>query len=91
MSYFLHLLKRLRYRLLSSRLHTGFEESNPSLDVDHLSEILDDMGDVVLCNDLFTKMHDALPLELFKVENFIKLLENVWNHINHKLIQVPCI
>ena len=72
---YLHILKRLRYRLLSSIIHSGFKGDTPILDLEVIRETLDEMGDVVWCNDLFTKMHDSLPLELFKTENFCKLLE----------------
>lgn len=32
------------------------------------------IGNVVWSNEKFTKMHDKLPMELFKVENIIKLI-----------------
>lgn len=72
---FLHLLKRLRYRFLAAILHAGFHIESPALDISSISETLDDMGDVVWCNELFTKMHDSLPLELFKTENLLKLMQ----------------
>ena len=73
---YLHLLKRLRYRLLSSILHAGFDKESPTLNIEEIAATLADMGDVVWSNELFTKMHDALPLELFKTENLIELIQN---------------
>ena len=72
---YLHLLKRLRYRLLSSILHAGFNESSGKIIIEELQSILDGMGDVVWCNESYTKMHDKLPLELFKTENLLKLIK----------------
>ena len=73
---YLHLLKRLRYRLLSSILHAGFSEESDKIIVEELLSLLDGMGEAVWCNEKFTKMHDKLPLELFKTENLLKLIEN---------------
>lgn len=73
---FMHLLKRLRYRLLSALVHAGFEASGEAINVAQLSELLQNMNEVVWCNEIFTKMHDKLPLELFKTENIITLLHN---------------
>ena len=73
---YLHLIKRLRYRLLSALLHAGFTIDSEAISIEELKSILNDMGDVVWCNDLFTKMHDKLPLELFKTENLVKLMQH---------------
>ena len=73
---FYHIIKRLRYRLLSSIIHIGFDIENPFIDIVKLREILNNMGEVVWNNELYTKMHDSLPLELFKAENLIRLIQN---------------
>ena len=70
---FLHIIKRLRYRLLSSLIHSGFTTDDPVISIDDLKTILQDMPEIVWNNEKFTKMHDRLPLELFKIDNFIKL------------------
>lgn len=72
---FFHLLKRLRYRLLSSILHAGFTLNGEAILIDEFKTILNEMGDVVFCNEKFTKMNVKLAIELFKPYNFIKLLE----------------
>ena len=73
---FLHIIKRLRYRLLSSIIHCGFDEKSDAIDLDHVKSILSKSPDVVWCNELYTKMHDRLPLELFKIENFLALVSH---------------
>lgn len=73
---YLHLIKRLRYRLLAALLHTGFSIDNEAILIEDIKKILNDMSDVVWCNDLYTKMHDKLPLELFKTENLLKLIQH---------------
>ena len=73
---YLHLLKRLRYRLLSSIIHSGFNTDTDKILVDELQKVLDEMGEVVWRNEPYTKMHDKLPLELFKTENLLKLIES---------------
>ena len=75
---FLHIIKRLRYRLLSSLIHAGFTHEDNIILVTELQEILSDIPSTVWCNDSFTKMHDKLPLTLFKLENFLKLMNE--NH-----------
>ncbi len=71
-----HLLKRLRYRLLSSIIHAGFAYDSDIISIDQIKDILKGIGEVVFCNEKYTKMHDQLPLELFKVENIIKLIDS---------------
>ena len=70
---FLHLIKRLRYRLLSCRLHPGFSKNNPFINISEIKNILSDLPNVIFRNEGFTKMHDRLPLLLFSSENYIKL------------------
>ena len=71
-----HLLKRLRYRLLSSIIHAGFAYDSDIISIDQIKDIWKGIGEVVFCNEKYTKMHDQLPLELFKVENIIKLIDS---------------
>ena len=73
---YLHILKRLRYRLLSCIIHAGFNMETASILLEDLQNILNDLPPIVWCNEIYTKMHDKLPLELFKLENFLKLLDN---------------
>ena len=72
---YLHLLKRLRYRLLDSVIHSGFDLETDKIIIEELQEVLDEMSDVVWRNEPYTKMHDKLPLELFKTENLLKLID----------------
>ena len=44
--------------------------------IDQIKDIWKGIGEVVFCNEKYTKMHDQLPLELFKVENIIKLIDS---------------
>ena len=75
---YLHILKRLRYRLLNSTVHAGFDQSANPIILDDIQNILNNVPPVVWCNEQYTKMHDKLPLELFKLGNFLKLIEE--NH-----------
>ena len=69
----LHIIKRLRYRLLSSIIHCGFNIEEEMIDLENIKKILNHLQKVVWNDDLYTKMHDKLPLELFNIENFLKL------------------
>ena len=72
----LHLLKRARYRLLSSTVHGGFENTTASvISVDSLQSQLD-LPSVVFNNEKYTKMHDALATRLFSLTTLSSLLEN---------------
>ena len=73
---YFHLLKRLRYRLLSCIIHCGFTIDSKPIIIEEIKSILNEMGEVIWCNDRYTKMHDKLPIELFKTENLIKLIES---------------
>ena len=70
------IIKRLRYRLLSHIIHSGFSKDSMPINLDVIKSILSDVPSVVWNNESFTKMNDQLPSELFKVENFLKLLHN---------------
>lgn len=74
----LHLLKRLRYRLLSGKVFTsGFDGDGPLFDSKMLQQrrCFTDVPDVVFMNDRTTKMHDSLPLALFTVNVFLQALK----------------
>ena len=72
---FLHLIKRLRYRLLSLLIHAGFDLDSITLEIEKIKETLKSEYPVIWDNNIYTKMHDKLPIELFKVENLVKLIE----------------
>ena len=69
---FLHIIKRLRYRLLSSLIHAGFTVDDAVILIEEWQEILQ-LENIVLGDEYYTKMHDKLPLRMFSVENFLKL------------------
>lgn len=74
----LHLLKRLRYRLLSGKVFTsGFDGDGPIFDSNKLQQTryFPDLPDVVFLNDHTTKMHDSLPLALFTTNVFLQALK----------------
>ena len=73
---YLHIIKRLRYRLLSSLLHAGFDEESDVVFVPELQEILSHLPSTVWCNESFTKMHDKLPIALFQLDNLLKLINS---------------
>ena len=71
----LHLLKRARYRLLSSIVHGDFENRSESvIRVDKLQEELD-LPSVVFSNEKYTKMHDSLATQLFSLRTLATLLK----------------
>ena len=72
---FLHLIKRLRYRLLSSIIHSGFNLESVPIVIDDLKLILKEMCQVVWCNEKYIKKNDNLPMELFKTEISLKLIK----------------
>lgn len=69
----LHLFKRIRYRLLTSVIHAGFDPNNDYISISVIKEILK-LPSIVFNNSSITKMNDRLPLLLFSPENFLKLL-----------------
>lgn len=60
-----HLFKHLRYRLLSSIIHSGFLKNNPFIDINRLRAVLNHIPTVVFSNIKITKMNDLLPIILF--------------------------
>ena len=71
---FLHIIKRLRYRILGSIVHASFKMSGIAIDISELKSVLDFLPSVVFNNEPFTKMHDKPPLVLFSTKSFIKLV-----------------
>ena len=70
---YLHIIKRLRYRLLSCIIHCGFDRESMIIEIDSVKKLLNNIPSVVWSNEKYTKMHDKLPMELFKIENLVKL------------------
>ena len=94
---FLHIIKRLRYRLLSGVLHAGFNINNSFIDISNIKNVLSHLPNVVFNNGGFTKMHDRLPLLLFGPDSFVKLFENkqftslaYWFPITSAMIAMDC-
>lgn len=73
---FLHLIKRLRYRLFDVIIFAGFNISDKFFNVEILQKIFPNFSAIIWSNELITKMHDSLPLILFNPVNFVYLLEN---------------
>jgi hypothetical protein len=73
----LHILKRARYRMLKSpAMVVGLDTSSPELNLERLIRLLaDDLSPVVFSDDPITKMHDSLPMVLFRFEILMKLYE----------------
>ena len=94
---FLHLIKRLRYRLLSLIIHAGFDINAIFLDVEKIKKILRSEYPVIWDNNRYTKMHDKLSIEMFKIENLQKLFAEkyyeaaaYWFPISLALLAIDC-
>ena len=71
----LHLLKRARYRLLSSSVHSNFENLSESLiSLERLREELN-LPSVVFSTEKYTKMHDSLATQLFSLRSLDILIK----------------
>ena len=70
----LHILKRARYRLLNSDVHTGLTNSSEVIEVEKLKKLLN-LPSKVFSDQRFTKMHDDLPISLFSFESLMKIRE----------------
>ena len=68
----LHVLKRARYRLLGSCVHTGLTNNTAQIDIERLRQVLR-LPSKVFSNQAFTKMHDDLPVLLFSLETLVTL------------------
>ena len=73
---FLHIIKRLRYRLFGVCIYCGFKKSDHFFNIDQLIKIFPKLPSIVWCDESFCKMHDSLPLILFSPENLLYLLLN---------------
>ena len=71
----LHLLKRGRYRLLSSNVHAGFEKTNDSLISVQRIRNNTDLPSLVFSPEKFAKMNDELATQMFSLRTFAKLFE----------------
>ena len=72
---FLHLLKRLRYRILGSKIHSSFFLNSPVIDITVIQKILNYLPTIVFDNNKYTKMHDKPPLALFSPKCFIDIFK----------------
>lgn len=71
----LHLLKRARYRLLSSRVHANFENTTQGQINISLLMLQLNLPSVVFSNEKYTKMHDGVAVRLFSMETLTSLLQ----------------
>jgi hypothetical protein len=73
----LHILKRARYWMLKNPpMVIGMDPTAPALDVQVLRDLFrGDLPSIVFCDDPITKMHDSLPMVLFRFECLVKLHE----------------
>jgi hypothetical protein len=73
----LHIMKRARYRMLKEQpMVVGLETSSPELSLRRLVRLLGDVLLAVVFSDgPITKMHDSLPMVLFRFEILVKLYE----------------
>jgi hypothetical protein len=73
----MHMLKRARYRMLKTPpMAIGLNISDPTLELPALKMLfLGVLPPVVFCDDPITKMHDSLPMLLFRFETLIKVYE----------------
>jgi hypothetical protein len=60
----LHILKRIRYRLLSGRFRIGVGNDQTEFRIENVGDKLP-LPPIVFDNSRITKMYDSLPLELF--------------------------
>ena len=73
---FIHLMKRIRYRLLSNIIHAGFSEISNKIKLGEVKSVLSKLSKVVWSNVKFTKMHEKLPQALFTAVNLCALLKS---------------
>ena len=72
----LHILKRVRYRLLSEKpILVSFNTDNSIIDIKLIQNQLLKCPSVVFNNSKLTKMHDSLPLKLFSINSLKNLFE----------------
>jgi hypothetical protein len=73
----LHLLKRVRYRLTKpTPMVIGFSEDSLELNLSALKELLGlNLPEVIFCDAQITKMHDSLPIVLFRFQHLLSILD----------------
>ena len=71
----LHLLKRARYRILSSNVHLGITPNTDILNIEELKEIFK-YPSLVYDNSKVTKMHDSLATQIFSFNSLKKQIEH---------------
>lgn len=71
----LHLLKRARYRLVSSNVHIGLTKNSKIIDIEKLKEIFQ-YPNIIYSNLVITKMHDSLATQLFSFYSLKELIES---------------
>jgi hypothetical protein len=73
----LHILKRARYRMLKKTMMViGLVTSSAELNLRRLTDLLsDDLSPIVFSDEPITKMHDSLPMVLFRFEVLLRLYE----------------
>jgi hypothetical protein len=73
----LHLLKRARYRMLKRpSMVVGLDTSSAELNLECLiNSLRDDLSPIVFSDEAITKMHDSLPMVLFRFDILLKLYE----------------
>ncbi|KAK8870442.1 hypothetical protein M9Y10_008324 [Tritrichomonas musculus] len=73
---FLHIIKRLRYRLFWADIFAGFTLSENFFNIDKLKKLFPKLADVIWSDEPITKMHETLALVLFSPQNLLFLLEH---------------
>lgn len=71
----LHLLKRGRYRLLSSNIHAGFQKTDDSLISVQKIRNNTDLPSLVFSAEKYTKMNDELATRLFSLRTLARLFK----------------
>ena len=71
----LHLLKRARYRLLSSNVHSGITNNSKILEVSKMKEIFQ-YPSIIYSKSIVTKMHDSLAIQLFSFNSIKDIIES---------------
>lgn len=62
------IIKLLRYRTLSHRIHMGFTIDSPVIDINEVQRVLKKHSANCLLYKPLNKMHDMLPLTFFVIE-----------------------
>lgn len=73
---FVHIIKRLKYRLFWADIFAGFTLSENFFNIDKLKKLFPKLADVIWSDEPITKMHETFALVLFSQQNLLFLLEN---------------